>query len=83
MHTSMAHKSSLYSNTDNLGEQRLADAIQVARQSITAPSTVIVMKESHVWAKRRADIRSVCAAAFTDEEIGLYECKALTSWESR
>jgi len=39
--------------------------------------------ESNAWAKSRFEIKSVCNKNWTEEEIHLYECKALSSWESR
>ena len=33
------------------------------------------------WAKLRSELKSACNKR-TDEEISLYECAALTSWES-
>ena len=63
--------------------QALTKAVKTAHMSTTAPSAVMVTEELHKWAKRRADIRNTCSAAFTEEEISLYECRALTSWESR
>jgi hypothetical protein len=37
---------------------------------------------ANTWANRRLQIKNACKE-LTAEELGLYECMALTSWESR
>lgn len=81
-HVSQISKSGKDFYIDDIRTQELADKIRAARASITDISTAIVAQKPNKWAIRRSKIRSSCSA-FTDEEIGLYECRALTSWESR
>ena len=42
----------------------------------------IAALQASQWAKQRLEIKND-GNKFTEEEIHLYECKALTSWESR
>ena len=70
-----------FSITD-IGTKEFASTVQNVRISVTTPSTIRMAKQPNKWAKRRSDIRNACVN-FTDEEISLHECVALTSWESR
>jgi hypothetical protein len=69
-------------NMDDIRTQEFVSAIQAVRLSITGPSVVTMAKAPNKRTELRSEIKSACST-LTDEEISLYECTALTSWESR
>lgn len=66
-----AHTASALKNSDNF-EIEMVAAVERKRKSARA----------NKWAARIAEIKNACNKR-TDEEIKLYECAALTSWEAR
>ena len=41
------------------------------------------MPEADQWAQVKPEAKCACDKKWIDEEVHLYECKALGSWESR
>ena len=79
--------------TDSINTQELARVILAVKSSIagtSAPAKDVFMynkqkKEpalTNKWARRLSEIKSACNK-WTDEEMRLYECMALTGWENR
>lgn len=77
----------------NTDAQDLARAIHAVNLSIeksaAAAREIFIVNEqknkpahANKWAAQMAQIRQACRH-WTDEDVRLYECGALTSWESR